>query len=143
MCENFDTPLGVVSAAPAIIGDSGEMHWQGKYVTDDFGRIQYHEVIVPAEFDEDGNVVIEEHTETQPMLSPEWNAEQEYIPRKDRPEWAAVGVLGKLIVYDDGTLQSGDICLCGNGGKAVKSIENGYTVLKRVADDKVLIWFKG
>ena len=93
--------------------------------------------------DEDGNVVIEEHTETQPVLNPEWNAEQEYIPRKDRPEWAAVGVLGKLIVYDDGTLQSGDICRCGANGKAVKSIENGYTVLKRVADDKVLIWFKG
>ena len=143
LCEDFDTPLGIVSAAPAIIGDSGEMHWKGKYVTDDFGRIQYHDVIVPAEKDEDGNLVIEEHTETQPVLNPEWNAEQEYIPRKDRPEWAAVGVLGKLIVYDDGTLQSGDICRCGNGGKAVKSIENGYTVLKRVADDKVLIWFKG
>ena len=55
----------------------------------------------------------------------------------------AVGVLGKLIVYDDGTLNSGDICRCGNGGKAVKSIENGYTVLKRISDDKVLIWFKG
>ena len=143
LCEDFDTPLGIVSAAPAIIGDSGEMHWKGKYVTDDFGRIQYHDVIVPAEKDEDGNVVIEEHTETQPVLNPEWNAEQEYIPRKDRPEWAAVGVLGKLIVYDDGTLQSGDICRCGNGGKAVKSIENGYTVLKRISDDKVLIWFKG
>ena len=52
-------------------------------------------------------------------------------------------MLGKLIVYDDGTLQSGDICRCGDGGKAVKSIENGYTVLKRVSDDKVLIWFKG
>lgn len=143
LCEDFDTPLGIVSATPAIIGDSGEMHWQGKYVTDDFGRIQYHDVTVPAEIDEDGNIVTEEHIETQPILNPNWNPEQEYIPRKDRAEWSAVGVLGKLIVYDDGTLQSGDVCRCGANGRAVKSIENGYTVLKRVSDDKVLIWFKG
>ena len=143
LCEDFDTPLGIVSATPAIIGDSGEMHWQGKYATDDFGRIQYHDVTVPAEIDEDGNIVTEEHIETQPILNPQWNPEQEYIPRKDRPEWSAVGVLGKLIVYDDGTLQSGDVCRCGANGKAVKSIENGYTVLKRISDDKVLIWFKG
>ena len=143
LCEDFDTPLGIISATPAIIGDSGEMHWQGKFLTDDFGRIQYCDVTVPAETDEDGNIVTEEHIETQPILNPQWNPEQEYIPRKDRAEWSAVGVLGKLIVYDDGTLQSGDICRCGDGGKAVKSIENGYTVLKRVSDDKVIIWFKG
>lgn len=143
LCNDFDTPLGIVSATPAIIGDSGEMHWQGKFLTDDFGRIQYHDVTVPAETDEDGNIVTEEHIETQPILNPDWNPNLEYIPRKDRAEWSAVGVLGKLIVYDDGTLQNGDICRCGDGGKAVKSIENGYTVLKRVSDDKVLIWFKG
>ena len=142
-CEDFDKPLGIVSATPAIVGDSGEMHWQGKYVTDDFGRVQYHDVTVPAEFDEDGNILIEEHIESQPIFNPEWNAETKYIPRKDRPEWSTVGVIGKLVVYDDGTLQSGDICRVGEGGIAVKSIENGYPVLKRIADDKVLIWFKG
>ena len=142
-CDDFETPLGIVSATPAIVGDSGEMHWQGKFVTDDFGRVQYHDVVIPAELDEEGNVLIEEHIEIQPILNPEWNAETKYIPRKDRPEWATVGVLGKLVVYDDGTLKSGDICRCGVGGIAVKSVENGYPVLKRIADDKVLIWFKG
>ena len=142
-CDNFDTPLGIVSATPAIVGDSGEMHWQGKYITDDFGRVQYHDVVVPAEYDEEGNLLIEEHIESQPVLNPEWNPETKYIPRKDRPEWSTVGVIGKLVVYDDGTLQSGDICRVGEGGIAVKSIENGYPVLKRIADDKVLIWFKG
>lgn len=142
-CDNFDAPLGIVSATPAIVGDSGEMHWQGKYVTDDFGRVQYHDVVVPAEFDEEGNVLVEEHIESQPIFNPEWNAETKYIPRKDRPEWSTVGVIGKLVVYDDGTLQPGDICRVGEGGIAVKSVENGYPVLKRIADDKVLIWYKG
>ena len=141
-CGEFDTPLGVVSAAPAIIGDSGELHWHGKFVTDDFGRVQYHDVTVPAEIDEDGNIICEEHTERQPILNPDWDNTAEYVPRKDRKEWAAVGVLGKLVVYDDGTLQSGDLCRCGDGGIAVKSIKNGYQVLKRISDDKVLIWLK-
>ena len=142
-CEDFDIPLGIVSATPAIVGDSGEMHWKNKFVTDDFGRIQYHDVVVPEEKDEDGNIIIEEHMEHQPVINPEWNSEEKYIPRKERKEWSPVGVFGKLIVYDDGTLKSGDICRPGKGGIAVKSITNGYSVLKRISEDKVLVWFKG
>lgn len=142
-CSEFDTPLGIVSATPAIIGDSGEMHWHKKYLTDDFGRMKYHDVVVPEEKDEEGNVLIESHVESQPVINPEWDNTVEYIPRKDRKEWSTVGVLGKLIVYDDGTLKPGDICRPGNAGKAVKSVNNGYPVLQRVSDDKVLVWFKG
>ena len=142
-CNDFDEPLGIVSATPAIIGDSGELHWKDKFVTDDFGRIKYHDVVVPQETDEEGNVLIEEHIETHPVINPEWNNDEEYIPRNKRPEWSAVGVLGKLIVYDDGTLNPGDICRCGNEGIAVKSVKNGYRVLKRISDDKIMIWFKG
>ena len=141
-CGEFDKPLGIISAMPAIIGDSGEMHWKGKFITDEFGRIQYHDVVVPAEYDEELNLISEEHIERQPVLNPDWDSSEEYIPRKDRPEWSPVGVLGKLVVYDDGTLQSGDICRPGPNGIAVKSIENGYHVLKRISEDKVLVWFK-
>lgn len=141
--DEFDTPLGVISAMPAIIGDSGEMHWQGKFVTDDFGRVQYHDVLIPAVTDEEGNILEEERYELQPILNPNWDSTQEYVPRLKRPEWSTVGVLGKLVVYDDGTLQSGDLCRASTGGKAVKSISSGYPVLKRVSGDKVLIWFRG
>lgn len=141
--DDFDEPLGIVSATPALIGDSGELHWQGKYVTDDFGRIQYYDVLIPEQTDEDGNLLVEEHYERQPVINPGWDSTQEYVPRLKRPEWAAVGVIGKLVVYDDGTLQSGDLCRPGVGGRAVKSISNGYRVLKRISEDKVLIWFRG
>lgn len=142
-CDEFDEPLGIVSATPAIVGDSGELHWKDKFVTDDFGRIQYHDVIIPEEKDEEGNIIIEEHIETQPVLNPQWNADEVYIPRKERKEWSPVGVFGKLIVYDDGTLKQGDICRPGKGGIAVKSVKNGYQVLKRISDDKIMIWFRG
>ena len=142
-CDEFDEPLGIVSATPAIVGDSGELHWKDKFVTDDFGRIQYHDVIIPEEKDEEGNIIIEEHIETQPVLNPQWNADEVYIPRKERKEWSPVGVFGKLIVYDDGTLKQGDICRPGKGGIAVKSVKNGYQVLKRISDDKIMVWFRG
>ncbi|MCR4719709.1 MAG: hypothetical protein K5768_08795 [Firmicutes bacterium] len=142
-CSAFDKPLGVVSATPAIVGDASELHWRGKYVTDDFGRVQYHEVLVPEEKDQDDAVITPEHIEIQPMLNPEWDPSVKYIPRRDRPEWSTVGVLGKLIVRDDGTLSAGDMCRCGENGIATKAIENGYPVLKRIANDKVLIWFRG
>ena len=100
-------------------------------------------MVVPEEKDEQGNVLIESHVESQPVINPEWDNTVEYIPRKDRKEWSTVGVLGKLIVYDDGILKPGDICRAGNDGKAVKSVNNGYPVLQRVSDDKVLVWFKG
>lgn len=141
-CGEFDKPLGIVSAKPAIIGDSGEMHWKGKYLTDDFGRVQYHDVVIPAEYDDEYNLISEEHIERQPVLNPDWDSSEEYVPRKNRPEWSPVGVLGKLVVYDDGTLRSGDLCRPGTDGIAVKSIENGYPVLKRVSENKVLVWFK-
>lgn len=140
-CGDFDEPLGIVSAKPAIIGDSGELHWNNKYITDDFGRIKYHDVVIPAEFDAKGNIVCPERIESQPVINPDWDSNLKYIPRKERPEWSPVGVLGKLTVYDDGTLKSGDICRPGAGGIAVKSIKNGYHVLKRIAKDKVQIWF--
>jgi len=141
-CGEFEKPLGIVSAKPAIIGDSGEMHWKGKYLTDDFGRVQYHDVVVSAEYDDEYNLISEEHIERQPVLNPDWDSTEEYVPRKNRPEWSPVGVLGKLVVYDDGTLKSGDLCRPGTDGIAVKSIENGYPVLKRVSEDKILVWFK-
>ena len=134
--------LGVISANPAIIGDTGELRWADKYITDDFGRIMYHDVIVPEEKDRDGNILIEEHMETQPVLNPNWNPETEYTPRTKRKEWSAVGVLGKLRVRDDGTCVVGGMCRPTVGGIATKSIKNGYRVLKRISDNIILIWVR-
>ena len=134
--------LGVISASPAIIGDTGELRWADKYITDDFGRITYHDVIIPEEKDEDENIMVTEHMEVQPVLNPNWNPAVEYTPRTKRKEWAAVGVLGKLRVWDDGTCVVGGICRPSAGGIATKSIKNGYRVLKRISENIILIWVK-
>ena len=106
--------LGVISAVPGVIGDSAWSGWQGKYATDQFGRRLKKEV--PCYFFKDtyGNVnskllsEIEEDFEIPPswelgsveidVYSDGYDPNQEYVPRSERKEWDAVGLLGKLCI---------------------------------------------
>lgn len=106
-----DDVLGIVSALPAIIGDSPADSWKERYVTDVFGRRQTEEVTIPAELavlDENGVEVkpaVPEHTETRFKVNPNYDPTQEdkYENREKRPEWSTVGMIGKLVLIDDGT----------------------------------------
>jgi len=140
--EDFEKILGVTSGNPAILGDSAGLRWNKKYITDDFGRIRYHEVEIPAVTDEQGNISESAKIEVQPMLNPDYDPIMEYVPRMKRPEWAAVGVLGKLPVRDDGTAGIGDVVRPTAGGIATKSINNGYPVLERISANVILIWVR-
>ena len=130
-----DYILGIVSANPSVIGDSYNDDWNGKYVTDDWGRIQYHDVLVPATDDKP------EHTEYQPIYNPLWDSSLEYIPREQRKEWSPVGIMGKLFVRDDGTCVVNSYCKSNDGGIAITST-SGYRVVKRVADNIVQVLLK-
>ncbi|MFJ5717530.1 peptidase G2 autoproteolytic cleavage domain-containing protein [Neobacillus sp. NPDC093127] len=59
-----------------------------------------NEVTIPAEIDEDGNTIMPEINELQPMLNPNWVSNREYQPRINRPEWVAVGLIGQILVRD-------------------------------------------
>jgi hypothetical protein len=142
LAESLTDVLGAVSANPAIIGDTGEMHWSGKFLTDDFGRALYEDVIVPAEYDEDGVLLREDYIEKQQKINPDWDSGAEYIPRSQRPEWSAVGVVGKLRVRDDGFCEVGGLCKPAKGGTATKCQKGGYRVLKRISDNVILIWVR-
>jgi hypothetical protein len=58
-----------------------------------------------------------------------------------RPEWVAVGMLGKLLVRDDGTCKPGEYCISNNEGIATAS-DKGYRVIKRTGPNQVLVVFK-
>ena len=97
------------------------MEWQGKFKKDEFGRFIL----------EDGAYVI----------NPDYDETQEYIFRKDRPEWSTVGLLGQLAVYDDGTCEVNGYCKCSSNGIATKS-DNGYRVIERINDNLIKILYK-
>ena len=75
------------------------------------------------------------------VLNPDYNADEEYIPRLKRKEYSAVGTHGKLAVRDDGTCEVGGFCRSGNGGIATKS-DSGFYVMERIDDETVRIYIK-
>ncbi|TDE34258.1 peptidase G2 autoproteolytic cleavage domain-containing protein [Antarcticimicrobium sediminis] len=78
-----EVPIGVISGAPAVIGDGDMDRWRGKYLRDDFGRLLW-----------EGDT--EAGDQRQRRLNPAFDPTQGYTPRATRPEWAMVGLIGKL-----------------------------------------------
>lgn len=55
--------------------------------------------------------------------------------------WGIVGMLGKILVKDDGTCLVNGYCMPNNNGVATAS-QYGYRVLKRIAANQILILFR-
>lgn len=117
-----DDIIGVISANPSVIGNAQEDTYKGMYEKDIFGA--------PIK-DEDGNY----------KLNPNYDSSKEYIPYSERPEFGIVGLLGQLIVVDDGTCTAGGYCTSGNNGIGTKS-DKGYKVLKRLDSNHIKILAK-
>lgn len=118
-----DYILGIISATPSIIGDACTDDWYGKYVTDVFG----------ARVMENGAF----------KLSDDFDIKQDekYISRLERPEWATVGLTGKLIVIDDGSCEVNGYCYPSENGIATKA-DKGYRVMSRIDENHVKIMLK-
>lgn len=130
--------LGVVSGNPCVVGNSDES-WVGKYLFDDFGAYIYETVEKTIEvLDEETGEVTQETIEvTQYKLNPNYDDTLEYIPRSERPEWSAVGLIGTLAIVDDGTCQVGGYCTWNEDGVATATDpgKDNYRVIERVSDN--------
>lgn len=132
--------LGVVSATPGIIGDN-PLAWQGKYANDLWGRQVYVEVETEYVDRENDKQITKKRIDRVRKLNPDYNPTQTYTPRLERPEWAAIGMVGKLLVRHDGTLRQGGFCLPGTNGIATLS-ENGYYVMEVIDAERAKIIVK-
>lgn len=144
-----DYILGIISALPAVIGN-GDEDWQGKFLHDEFGDFIPEEITYTEEKTiqqlnaegvlEDRKVTVTKHAMSY-MVNPDYNPDETYVSRADRPEWDAVGMMGVLAVRDDGTCEVNGFCEVADGGIATAS-ESGYRVIKRVSDNIVKVVFK-
>lgn len=135
-----DFILGIVSGNPSIVGDSHDDQWNKMYVSDIFGTPVYEDVEVPAETDKDGNIIVEAHTEIHRKINPNFDNSQKYEPRSERPEWDAVGMMGKLVAVDDGSCNVNEYCRVGENGTAAHSgVPTKFRVMKRLDDNHILI----
>ena len=72
-----EDPIGVISANPSVVGDADDLQWKNKYLRTEYGSF---------DLDENG----------EQKLNPDYNSDQEYVSRENRPEWDIVGLMGKL-----------------------------------------------
>lgn len=149
--SNEDYILGVISVKPFVLGNADIDNWNGMYVRDKFGRIIYedrqltHLNVETGEeeisYDADGNPFIEKI----PLINPDFDPDREYVGRADRPEWSPVGMLGQLLVYQDGTAEVNKYVCCNKEGIATacdKLTENAYRVIEVIDNELVRIIFK-
>lgn len=135
-----DYILGVVSGNPSIIGDSHDDQWVGMFEKDIYGRPIYEKVTIPEEKDEEGNIINPETTNDQLKVSDKYKNDEEYIPRSKRPEWTAVGLLGKLICIDDGTAEINGYVRQNENSIATHAEEKTkYRVMKRIDETHIQI----
>lgn len=134
-----DYILGVVSSNPSIIANAEEFGWKDKYIKDEWGRIQYDD-------------------KAERILNPNWNKNEEYIPRLSREEWVVVGLLGKILARDNGECKVGEYCQVSDEGIAVPAkedygnykivegnkivINDLYKVIARTGENQILILFR-
>ena len=140
-----DYILGIVSGQPNTIGN-GDEDWRGRYILDDFGRYteetyEYEEIWK----DKDGTKHVETREGTRYKENPDYDPDELYIPREERPEWSAIGMVGVLSVYDDGTCQVNGYCRCGKNGIATlveKRTLDTYRVIQRISDNIIKVVIK-
>ena len=145
-----DFILGIVSGEPSVCGDVYDDQWKGMYLYDIYGRPLWEDVEVPDETIEEPSpenpdetitrVMIPAHMEHRQKLNPDYDNTQPYVPRSERPEWDAVGMLGKLVVRDDGTCRVNEWCAVGENGTATYSgTRTKYRVMARLDESHIRV----
>lgn len=147
LARQGDYILGIVSANPCVLGNT-DTEWNGQYLKDDFGAyiIEPKKITVNVPInkrDENGEIVFKE--EEKEILfykeNPNYDPSQPYIQRDDRKEWSAVGMIGVLAVYDDGTCKVNGYCSSNDKGIATLST-TGYRVIARIKDNIIKVVLK-
>ena len=133
--------IGIISGTASIVGDAYNESWQGKFIKDDFGRVQYKEYTTPAEYDDNNVLIADEAKVISPIRNSQYDAKTSYVPREKRPEWDIVGIKGKIIVRDDGTCTVGQYCKSNDQGIATHSSEETkYYVMERIKDNIIRVY---
>ena len=117
---------GVISTRPSVCANAYDDYWHGKYKTDIFG-----------------SRVLNENGEWQ--LSDNYDPTQKYIPRSQRKEWSVVGLVGRLIVCDNGECTTDQYIMAENGiaipGTVSLHIPN-IKMLRRIDDNHIEVLVK-
>lgn len=151
-----DYIVGITSGNPSVVGNADEDYYW-RYARDEFNRFVYEDAEEEVEqLDDDGAPVLDENgmpvmvktgniiKNTHYKLAADYNPtkQNDYIERKNRPEWSYVGMVGVIPVRDDGTCEAGCFCKCGQNGIATRAESRGFDtffVIERLSDNVVSV----
>ena len=123
---DIDNCIGVVSDTCILTAGSCSMGWHGMYLKDKFGR----------------DILEEVNGEMLPIKNPNYDESLVYISRDKRKEWCKVGIVGQVIVRQDGTLESGSYVNCVNGIATKSTEKTNYRVVKVIDETVAIILIK-
>jgi trimeric autotransporter adhesin len=85
------------------------------------------------------NELINVKPQKKKLMSDNFNSSKQYVPRSQRKEWIPVGLVGKIVVRDDGSCIPYKYCDCVNG---IATNGTKWKVMKRISPNTVLVFFK-
>lgn len=151
-----DYIVGITSGNPSVVGNADEDYYW-RYERDEFKRFVYEDAEEEVEqLDDDGAPVLDENgmpvmvktgniiKNAHYKLAADYNPtkQNDYIERKNRPEWSYVGMVGVIPVRDDGTCEAGCFCKCSQNGIATRAASRGFDtffVIERISDNVVSV----
>ncbi|OON99129.1 MAG: hypothetical protein ATN35_02140 [Epulopiscium sp. Nele67-Bin004] len=160
LAQNGDDVLGIISANPNLIGNSDNNHWSGMYKKDNWGRDAWEtieeteevEKFIDDVMDDDvildtvdvGIVKVRQTVKYKhKVLSNDYDSTRDYKSRSERAdEWGVVGLMGQMILIDDGTCEIDSYVNIGTNGVATKS-RYGYKVMERVDARRIKVYVHG
>lgn len=111
-----DEIAGVVTATAVVTAGDTPFAWQGRYLSDEWGRPLYDTAPDPDHVGDGPAPLIERRKE-----NPAWNPDAPQIPRSERPaSWTRVGLLGQVFTRVAADVVPGDR-LSGVEGIGVRS----------------------
>jgi len=104
-----EIPFGIVSDGSFVHGGgAGAKEWKGKYQRDELGRLLKGDRERWYAKWKDGKKIRGWSDEVAPpkgaklkikqenIISPDYDSKKDYLPRKDRPEWNDIGLIGQI-----------------------------------------------
>lgn len=138
-----DYVLGVTSASPGFVANSMEL--KGNTAALNVSKSNSNlttDNVIPEVKDQEGNIKIAKLVDKVPVPVTDLDHTKNQIQYSESGSyWTTVVLLGQVVVFDDGTCKPNHYCLPNENGVATIS-DNGYRVMKRLYEDKILIMLK-
>jgi hypothetical protein len=113
------TVFGVVSSTPGFVTNVAENHWDRKFKRDKFGNPVSNTVYYLANVASVGNIHGDRHrcapdapvvegylkiSESEYVINETYDSTKTYVSREKRREWDPIGLVGKLRILEDQTV---------------------------------------